>query len=274
MCPSIKIEEKHTYLNFSESLYGNNRSRIITTPNEVFRTHEPYWPVQGTDENNRIGRKIQTQSIHHEGYLALPLASNEGDEFFARDTILDAWNGYQQDLMQRLTPANYTFPSSLTSFSIPIRHLWIEFYDDEFKRGSNNDKANYLVNWFKALTIQIGIVAQQIPSIQTKMLRESTSYTGDFKILKDTMYWLSPGKPIIHFNEDISYKRTLSFDAEGADPTNSHIYSLWIAPTQPSYDYFNIGFGFWIDNTTENPVAEQYLCATIQGNIKLKYIDI
>lgn len=271
--PRIKVEDKHTYVNYNTLVDGNNRYNSIPAPTGIFHTLQPYWPVQGTDENNRIGRKIQTQNIHHEGYIALPLTTFEGNVYYSRPTILDGWNGYQQDLVEKLTPDNYEFPSQKTLFSIPIRHLWVEFYNDEFKTGTTADKAVYLQNWFKSLTVQIGSNANQIPSIQTKMLRESTSFTGDFKILKDTMYWLTPDKPIVHFNENLAYKRSLSFESSGSDPSNAHIYSLWIGPTQPIFDYFNAGFGAWMNNTDENP-AVPFICATVQGNIKLKYIDL
>lgn len=271
--PRIKIEDKHTYFNYADRIDGNNRYNAITSVTGVFHTHRPYWPVQGTDENNRIGRKIQTQSIVHEGYLTMPLTTDEGQTYFTIPTILDGWNGYMQDLVARIQPDNYEFPTAKTMFSIPIRHLWVEFYDDEFERGTTADKAVYLQDWFKNLTVQIGANNQQIPSIQTKMLRESTPFTGDFKILKDKIYWLSPSKPVVHFKETIKYKRSLSFDAQGADPTNSHIYSLWIGPTQPLFDYNNPGFSAWMNNGEENP-APPFVCANIQANMKLKYIDV
>lgn len=275
MGPRIKIEDKHTYSNYSLRIAGNNRFDSIPSPIDVFHSQVPMYPVQGTDDNNRIGKKIQTNSIHHEGYILLPMSSDGTNgtqpNLWNRPTILDGWNGYTQDLVTRLDPSNYEFPTEKNMFSIPIRHLWIEFYDDEFKTGTTAEKAVYLQSWFKNLTIQIGATAD-IPSIQTKMLRESTPYTGDFKILKDTIYWLSPDKPIIHFNEELNYKKTLSFESVGSDPSNSSLYSLWIGPTQPRYDYFNYGFADWMNNTTLNPELP-FIAANVRGNIKLKYID-
>ena len=274
--PQIKIEDKHTYLNYSFNLGGNNRFSSIPSPTDVFTTHTPTFPVQGTDENNRIGRKIHTLSLHHEGYIMLPISSGEDNgtepSLWNRFTIMDGWNGYEQDLNARLRADNYEFPSAKTMFSIPIRHLWVKFYDEEFQKGTTAEKAVYLGNWFKALTIQIGTDVNAIPSIQTKTLRESTSFTGDFKIVKDEMFWLSPDKPIIHFNETIPLKKTLSFDAQGSDPTNYNLYSLWIGPMQPQQDYFNYGFGQWMNNSTLNP-NQPYIVATIRGNIKMKYTD-
>lgn len=277
MGPRIRVEEKHTYLNYQSNLAGNNRFQNIVVPTDTFVTHTPYYPVQGTDEDNRIGRKIQVESIHHEGFILLPLQSSEDNgepSLWSRSTILDGWNGYQQSLVNKLTPDNYEFPSAKTMFSIPIRHLWVEFYDDEFRVATTAEKGVYLASWFKNLTIQIGPDATDNPSVQTKMLRESTPFTGKFKILKDTMYWLTPDKPVVHFNEQLPYRRGFSFDAQGADPSNAYIYSLWIAPTNPRMDYFNYGFGQWLNNTTLNPEANPYVVATVRANIKLKYVDI
>ena len=249
----------------------------MPSPTDVFVTHTPYYPVQGTDENNRIGRKIHCQNIHEEGFIMLPLQSSEDNgtqpSLWNRPTILDGWNGYEQDLNARLGPDNYEFPSAKTMFSIPIRHMWIEFYDEEFIKGTTAEKAVYLMNWFKALSIQIGPDVADMPSVQTKMLRESTVYTRQFKILTDTIYWLSPDKPVVHFNEDLPYTKTFSFSAEGSDPSNAYIYSLWIAPTNPRMDYFNYGFGQWMNNSTLNP-EQPYVVANIRSNIKLKYTDL
>lgn len=275
--PKIKIEEKHTYLNYSFNIGGNNRFTQIPSPTDVFVSHMPYFPVQGVDENERVGRKIQGVSIHHEGFIQLPLSSGENNGsdpgLWNRLTILDGWNGYQQDLVARLNPDNYEFPSAKTMFSVPIRHMWVKFYDDEFTKGTTAEKAVYLMNWFKALPIIIGSDISYVPSVQVKTLRESTPYTGHFKIVKDEMYWLSPEKPIIHFNETIPFSRTLNFDAQGADPTNYNLYSLWIGPTQPQQDYFNYGFGQWMNNTTLNP-SQPFIVASVRANMKLKYTDV
>lgn len=277
MCPRLRIEDKHTYFNYDIRIAGNNRNESIPSPVDIFHTQIPTYPVQGTDEDDRIGRKIQVSSIHHEGFIMLPMSSDgvNGTEpnLWNRPTILDGWNGYMQDLMVRVGPDNYEFPAAKNMFSIPIRHMWVEFYDDEFKTGTTAEKAVYLQSWFKNLTIQIGSLVSDIPSIQTKMLRESTAYTGDFKIIKDTIYWLSPDKQIVHFNEELPYRRSLSFESSGADPSNAHLYSLWIGPTQPKYDYFNYGFGGWLNNTTLNPV-QPYIVANVRANIKLNYLDL
>lgn len=274
--PRIELEDKHTYLMYGVNMSGNNRFNNIVEPLNTFHSHTPYYPTQGTGEDQRIGKKINTEVIHHEGYISIPLSSDEirsDVSLWSRPTILDGWNGYVQDLVARLDPSSYEFPVNKTGFSIPIRHLWIEFKDDAFISGTSADKSVYLSEWFQNLTIQIGSNSNQVPSVQTKTLRESTKFTGDFRIIDDKMYWLTLDKPVVHFNETLTYKRKLSFESEGSDPSNAYLYSLWIAPTQPLFDYFNSGFGSWMNNTTLNPEVP-FIVASIQGNIKLKYTDM
>ena len=76
--PRIKIEEKHTYSHLDVGLLGNIRAANVVAPYGTFRWHEPSYPVQGTDEDQRIGRKIQTTDILVEGYINIdntPLSS-------------------------------------------------------------------------------------------------------------------------------------------------------------------------------------------------------
>lgn len=272
--PRIPIEDKHTYNSYNQYIVGNNRTNTVSEVVHNFVTFSPYYPVEGTDQNNRIGRKIRIERIHHEGFIALPLSSAESTNAnWTRDTILDGWNGYQQHLIAGLQPDNYEFPSKNIMFSIPLRHMWIEFYDDDFYSSTTADKAVYLNAFFRNLWIQTSPVADSYPSNQTKMLRESTPYTGRFRIIKDTTYWLSPEKPVVHFNEDINFKRTASFDAAGADPTNVHVYSVWIGPLDPLVDYYNNGFGTWMITQAENP-SQPFVVASVRGNMKMIYNDL
>lgn len=273
--PRIEIEKKHTYQHYNHQLVGNQRVESILEPTANFHAFTPYYPVEGTGESNRVGRKIQLQHIHDEGFLRLPIASGEGTEpLFTRMTILDAWNGYIQSQVRNLEPDNYEFPVGKCMFSIPVRHMWIEMYDDDFFKGTTADRAVYLADFFKNLWISTGSLNTWIPSNQTTLLRESTPYTGRFRILKDTTYWLSPEKPMVHYNEDFAYKRTANFEAQGSDPTNVRLFSIWIGPMQPVFDYFNSSFGSWMTNTTYNPLNQPYVCANYTGNIKLSYIDV
>lgn len=271
MCPRLRIEEKHTYATKDHYLVGNNRISDVTSPMSNFVWFEPYYPVAGTDENNRIGRKIQSQSIGVEGYLNIQThqAAESGVPY-----ILDYFNGWMQEFINATPPETYSFNIDWQKILIPIRHMVVEFYDEDFYNGTDMDKAMYLKDWYKYLVIQSTEQSSYYPSIQQSTLRESTPYTGRFKIVKDTMYWLDfKDKHTIHFNYQLPYKKTISFDADGSDPTNSHLYFLFIGPTQPLLDYANLGFGTFLNNPS-NSTSVAADVAHVNMNIKLKYIDI
>ena len=61
--PKIQIEDKHTYNSITKAIYGarkNSGSFDNNNTNEktIVLTIEPTYPTTGTDESNRIGRKI------------------------------------------------------------------------------------------------------------------------------------------------------------------------------------------------------------------------
>lgn len=261
--PRIKIENKHIYNSTTSIIHGNiSRNQWYNLPG-IFTNYEPEYPVQGTDEDERIGRKIQSEFISEEGFLTLNLQSIE-------NSLLDYWTTFINSEMAALQP-DFEFPVNNYSLSIPIRHMVVEFYDEDFYNGTLEEKATYLSDWFENLFIQSGLFT--LPSNQMKTLRESTPYTGKFKILKDDIYWLDLNKKhTIHFKYKLPYKRTINFDAAGSDPTNSHVFSLWIGPTNSWLDYNNRTFGAYLDNTSD--ITATPPVAHLDTTMKLVYIDI
>lgn len=268
MGPRIKIEEKHTYSSNNNYIVGNNRVTDLAAAIQNFVYFTPYYPVAGTDENNRIGRKIQIQSIGVEGYLNINTHPTVATTY---NNILEYFNMYMQDYINDTAPETYSFNMDWQKIQIPIRHMVVEFNDEDFYKGNQNEKSLYLKSWYKNLVTQSMQQTNYYPSVQQSTLRESTPYTGRFKILKDTMYWLDfKDKHEIHFNYQLPYKKTANFDAEGADPTNTHLYFLFIGPTNPLIDYANNGFGDFLNNSTDDPPN----VASIYTTLKLKYVDI
>lgn len=257
------VEEKHTYNSSGLSIHGNiSRNEWFNLPG-TFISYEPVYPVQGTDEDDRIGRKINSRFISEEGFLTLNMQSTE-------NSLLDYWSRFVDQEMSTLQP-QYEFPVSSYSLSIPIRHLVVEFSDEAFYKATYEDKAVYLQRWFEKLYIQSGLFT--IPSNTMHTLRESTEYTGRFNILKDDIYWLDmKEKHTVHFQYKLPYKRTINFDAAGSDPTNIHVFSVWIGPTNSWLDYNNRTFGAWLDNT-EDITATPTVCH-LDVTMKLVYTDI
>lgn len=275
--PRIRIEEKHVYSHVSTNVLGNIRNDQVLTPVGVFRWHEPEYPDQGTGQDQRIGRKIQSTKIAVEGYLQLentitsdlPGAGNPSIEYYE--------NTFMYDYMNIASPENYEYDVKLNNYAIPIRHMVVEFKDSRFYRGTDADKGNYLVAWFKNLLTQSTGAANHLPSVQQDYKRESTPYTGMFTILKDTTFWLNRSeKQQVHFKYELPYRRTINFEADGSDPTNSHIFFIWIGPVNPIFDYRNRAFGMYLNNQfgTALDVNVSPTVAYIDGTFKLKYVDL
>lgn len=268
--PSITIEEKHTYQNQNNFIVGNNRTTNVTAPVNNFVWFTPYYPVLGTDENNRIGRKIHTSYIGVEGYLLFNTRPANANSNYP--ALSDYFNGYMQQFIADTPPESYEYPTTWQNLVVPIRHMVVEFDDEDFYDGTQADKGTYLSNWYKSLVTQIAPTSYYPPN-QQSTLRESTPYTGRYRILKDTTYWLDfKDKHSIHYNYTLPYKKNVNFEADGSDPTNTHIYFLFIGPTQPLTDYGNLGFGDWL-NTPANDTAVPPVVATIHNTLKLKYTD-
>lgn len=71
--PRIQIEDKHTYFTTPQrelltSIYQTGNT-VNFSPSIVNNT--PNYPTSGTEESERIGRKIRTTSLMSEGYIRL-----------------------------------------------------------------------------------------------------------------------------------------------------------------------------------------------------------
>lgn len=266
MGPRIPIEQKHIYNTYEKSIVGNIHRANVVNPTNNFVSVEPVYPVQGTDENNRIGRKIHTQFLSEEGILTL-------NTFTSDNSLLDYWNGYIQDQMLNLSPSNYEFPVDELKVTVPIRHMIVSFEDEEFYNGTDAERGVYLAEWYKQLVIQTFSDSALNPSIHTETKRESTGFTGRFKIYHDQIFYLNfKTNQEIHFKHKLPLKRTVNFESAGSDPSNIHLFSIWIGPINPFVDYANRAFGSFLVDTPE--IITPPVVAYVNSTMKLSYIDI
>lgn len=264
--PRIKIEEKHIYTTYENFIVGNIARDSVVQSIANFRSNQPTYPVQGTDEDNRIGKKISTQFLSEEGIISL-------NTYTDTNSLLDYWSGYLQDQMLNLDPSNFEYPVNNLGITIPIRHIVATFEDENFYKGTDAERGLYLAEWYKNLVIQTFNISTVNPSILTDTKRESTPYTGRYKILKNDLYYLDfQSKREIHFKYKLPLKRTVSFESQGSDPSNLHIFSVWIGPINPYTDYFNRGFGGFLVDTQE--ITTPPTVAFVNSTMKLQYIDI
>ena len=215
--PFTKIEVKHIYQNSSHysgagaylPLVWDNRSNLsYTSPNGVLQptVFTKAWtlpvPTQGTDEDQRVGNKITPQSYHCD-IVITPDYSNYLPNLFNK--LFLGGGGIQSETNYLLTKSKYY-----------MRLLIVDFYnDDRFKipdqfinniEGSaDNDEYNSVMlelrNWYRSTYVPTGRVDPVNVSCSQRMLRESTEYTGSFKILGDRLLKLSPKN---HFSKRVS----------------------------------------------------------------------
>ena len=219
--PITIIEDKHVYQNSSfyssagvylPLVWENSPLCTFTSPNGTYQptANVKAWtlpvPVQGTDENQRIGNKISPQSYHCD-LIIQPLNFNDYLPNMFNKLFLSG-GGIQSETNYLLTKSKYY-----------MRLMAIDFYGDEkfklpdecvsnIEGSADNDDYNavmmHLNLWYRKTFVPTGIYSDQhreTVSCSQKMLRESTEFTGRFKILHDRLIKLSPKN---HFSKRIS----------------------------------------------------------------------
>lgn len=275
--PNIPIEKKHTYYSYNASIGGANTDSANAddryNPNRpILLYNAPNYPVTGTDESNRIGRKIRSESIVSEFFLSLfNTLDNEN-----LNTVYDYYAYHNSDVDQairtQVSPQQVAFNTNEQDLDVSIRHLVVEF-DPEITAGRTDQEVfNYLWNWFFQLNVFTG--TYNMHSNRQQVKRESTQFTGNFNILYDKMIHLSLRKPVYHGNVVIPYVRHLTFDGIGAGaPSNKIVFQMFIGPTQPMVDYGSFALGQFITN---NPIhgGPNMFVASINNTIKFNFTDV
>lgn len=267
-----KIEQKHTYKNYKQILSGIFKPSVnITnenTSNRIVAYSFPEYPIQGVEDNNRIGRKITPTSLTIEGNIQLFNYSP------ASENVLSAYEVFN-DWVSETSATQPLNRETVNLFKVGVRQFVVEV-DTEFVLGLTDDELRRkFLSWFHELLVYTDDTTQV--SNSTFVKRESTSYTGQFRILLDKHYILSQKSPDVHFQYSVNYKRDLNFDGTGATlPTNKVVYLLTFGPTHFKKDYYNFGFGqYMADNSSDLPDSgEQFYVAQVTSNIKLNYIDL
>lgn len=274
--PRIHIEDKHTYNSVNMPIFGARYDNVSSNVNNDFNNNRtlirymtPTYPVTGTDENNRIGRKINSVSLITEGFIKLYNAIDNTNV----NTIYDVYTYHNSDeytsLAGQVTPQTAPFNTNEQALDVSIRHMFVELDEDSFTEVELKD---YLYRWFTSLFIQTG--TDNLGSNRMQVKRESTGFTGEFRILYDKVYHLSLRKPIVHYKETIPYKRVMNFDGTGSGaPTGKQIYELFIGPTNIFIDYGSFSLGQWINNNNEALSPNIYV-ADVSTTLKFKYNDL
>lgn len=272
MCPRVKIEQKHTYNNSAQLLSGlfrvdTNITNENVNPNIVYVTR-PYYPIQGIEDNQRIGRKITSTSLVMEGFVQLYNYSPSTTE---NPSAFEVFNEY-------ITETQATQPldsATVNPFKVSIRQFVVEV-EQEFVLGLTDEQIKRkFLSWFHELNVYTDTSTNI--SNQTFVKRESTSYTGQFRILLDKHYILSQKSPSVHYQYNVNYKRDLNFDGTGSSlPTNKCVFLLTFGPTNVRRDYINYGFGQYLVNNVNDlgDASSDFYVAQCVSNVKLNYLDL
>lgn len=275
--PRIPIESKHTYYSYNATISGTNTESAnpadrYNANRPIILYNAPNYPVTGTDESNRIGRRIRTESLISEFFISL-FNSLDNDNL---NTVYDyyAYNNsdVDADIRSQVTPQQVAFNTNEQNLDVSIRHLVVEFDPEIIVGKTQQEVFNYLWNWFAQLHIYTG--QYNMHSNRQQVKRESTQFTGNFNIVYDKLIHLNLRNPIYHGNVTIPYVRHLCFDGVGAgSPTNKLVYQMFIGPTNVFIDYGSYSLGQFIANNPPNG-APNIICALISNTLKLNYTDV
>ena len=215
--PFTKIEVKHIYQNSSHYvganaylplIWDNSANLTFTSPDGVLQptAQVKAWtlpvPAQGTDEDQRVGNKITPQSYHCDIVIS-PDYSDYLPNLFNK-LFLGA-GGIQSETNYLLTKSKYYMRLMIVDFYNDDRFKIPDQFVNNIEQASNNDDYNSVMlelrNWYRATFVPTGRADVVNVSCSQRMLRESTEYTGSFKILGDRLLKLSPKN---HFNKRVS----------------------------------------------------------------------
>lgn len=282
--PRIPVESKHTYASYNGLICGASMDSQIGADNfnanrPLINGSIPRYPIRGTDEQNRIGRKIRTDSLVSEFFINL-YNTLDYDNF---NTIYDYYTAVNANVLAAISsmvdPDSPAFNTNEQNLDVSIRHLIVEFDRDfllDFE-PTNEDDFIRLYDWFWQLSMFTGTYGMHSNRQQVK--RESTEYTGSFSILYDKVIHLSLRNPIYHGNVSIPYVRHLNFDGESDNedlpdlPSNKVVIQFFVGPTNIFIDYGNFNLGQYISNRPPD-APPNIIVAEISNSLKLSYTDL
>ena len=215
--PFTKIEVKHLYQNSSHyagvhsylPLIWDNRANLTyTSPNNTYQptAFVKAWtipvPAQGTEEDQRVGNKITPQSYHSDIIIS-PNYSDYLPNIFNK--LFLTGGGIQSETNYLLTKSKYYMRLMIVDFYNDDRFKIPDQFVPNIENSADNDDYNTVMqqlnNWYRATYVPTGRADAVNVSCSQRMLRESTEYTGSFKILGDRLLKFSPKN---HFTKRVS----------------------------------------------------------------------
>lgn len=246
----ISVEDKHKYINFPNQPIRVNKLDTTKTDDNglcigvsnlaLFELTDNITIVQGTNEDERVGNKVFMKFLH-----------------WTIDLWLDG-----ESLITNLPHG------TLTDLYARFRIMVVKFQDQMSEQN--------IVDWFKTTYIYFKKAGTNDTSIfqsvhQTK-LRESTPYTGKFKIMYDKKIKMGRKKTVKMCNIPIKINQNLNFENttnHATDDNFKYIYGLVIGPCCNQLDLDSIS-----SESTMRFSTAYHEFAWAGGVIKYEYYDM
>lgn len=219
----IKLEEKHKYYNsnvLSLNVYPQDATPVaqdsvrgygITSANLlIFGNTDNFQLPQGITENTRIGNKTNIKRINYTIAMWMP------------DDVI----------------ATYISHSENVNMKFHFRIMTVKF--NEAKSAAD------IAAWYRGSYIYYRLIGTgggnsfPIQSNWMDRLRESTEFTGSFKIIKDYKFTVDKDHTNHQINYDLNFDYDVNFDNITNKPTEnqefSHIYTFIIGPANNNLD--------------------------------------
>ena len=298
----IPIEAKHVYKNTddtvvslydnfggdsSASLYYNGYRATSATPIVLYdTTNDPWKWLQGSGPQEIIGDKIMVKSINFHFEFSL----NNKPFLYTPDADLNLASGHNQ-----ITQNPILINDSATNepFQAIKNHSWrrdyrlqVIHFEQDIPDTSNNIKT-FLAKWFSCTYVPQRLYSNytwddygytSMMSNKVQMLRESTPYTGKFKVIKDLQFSLTDTKTyqIIDFQLDPKKQVNLALDGNGNyQITNDWWLNTLVILWQPmNYDLDMDPLSGYALKNLSSQLYDSFDIGKVTKSIKLTYYDI
>lgn len=243
MSPYVQLEPKYTYTVGHDWIrwpfnpqYPATESQNIWSPGVHFPatftdascclfTPSTTLPTLGTAHNQRIGNKISLQSFRFRIYVNLApefACPNEGNPFSSN-------SDHHKSAIAN--DDSYTFPK---------RWFKMRLFVIQFDNSIDTMTPTKFGDWFFStyLPFRDTIVTTSTDpgtrpvSVHSKMLRQSTKWTGTFNILLDKCFTLYSNKPQILLDYTIPLNYTYTWRDDGTLQTPKNIICVLMPPLQ------------------------------------------
>ena len=288
----------------------NDKSIIPTTNNntvsglnllsnyiELFYRPSMLTIEQGTGARQRIGDKIFLKSVQI--MLNLSMMKQFYDNLAGNsDVIVGSINdtyptgftstGTGTTMTGTITTSNnpsdfYIYKNNRMNIKqfMKFRIMIVRFDDLSDNEGKKEEDLKIFIrNWFNEIFVPLAIVPasgsgyQDIPVVsnQSKMLRESTQYTGSYKIMYDEMIELNQNDYSKYIKINLEPKMNLTFKDSDNNPTTenfNNVFGFIIPPTYYKTDMDIVSYNQFLRG-----VYSSINVAEFTTNVKFTYYDI